>query len=90
MLNTERWLKNEELGIRRTHEFPSITYKVSFLGSRFLPLEASWYLIPDTSYLLLKKMSNAERWLKNEEVGIRIKYESRFTTNKDLQFWEIL
>ncbi len=35
-------------------------------------------------------MSNTERWLKNEEVGIRIKYESRFTTNKDLQFWEIL
>ncbi len=41
------------------------------IKSRFLALASQSVLLLDTSYLLLKKMSNAEHRLKNKEVGIR-------------------
>ena len=54
MSNTERRVQNVEVEIRESYESRSSTKQV---------------LLLDTSYLLLKKMSNAEHRLKNEEVG---------------------
>ena len=45
MSNAERPMQNEEVEIRESYESPSMTNKVSFLGSRLLFLEASRFLV---------------------------------------------